>query len=62
MQRSKPGHLHWECSEELLRQEMENADNIQLSVVLMRKCMGDKKKFCDKVEPGWSSATTPFLA
>jgi hypothetical protein len=36
--------LSWACTEELFRQEMEDADDIRLSVRLFRKCLGDKKK------------------
>eukprot|EP00884_Botryococcus_braunii_P009911 jgi/Botrbrau1/18921/Bobra.177_2s0075.1 len=50
--RDRPAKLSWECQEELFRQEVENADNIMLNYRLMRKCMGDKKKFCPDVEPG----------
>eukprot|EP00884_Botryococcus_braunii_P009910 jgi/Botrbrau1/18920/Bobra.177_2s0074.1 len=50
--RDQQAKLSWECQEELFRQEVENADNIMLSYRLMRKCMGDKKKFCPDVEPG----------
>eukprot|EP00884_Botryococcus_braunii_P009907 jgi/Botrbrau1/18918/Bobra.177_2s0072.2 len=50
--RDQQAKLSWECQGELFRQEVENADNIMLSYRLMRKCMGDKKKFCPDVEPG----------
>eukprot|EP00884_Botryococcus_braunii_P009912 jgi/Botrbrau1/18922/Bobra.177_2s0076.1 len=50
--RDKQAKLSWECQEELFRQEVENADNIMLNYRLMRKCMGDKKKFCPKIEAG----------
>lgn len=44
--------MSWECQEELFRQEVENADDIRLSHRLLKKCMGDKKKFCSEVKPG----------
>lgn len=44
--------LSWGCEEELFRQEMENADDIRLSVRLFSKCLGDKRKFCPDVLPG----------
>ena len=31
-------HLQWGCAEELFRQEIENADDIRLSIVLLRTC------------------------
>lgn len=52
MQREHAGRASWECQEELFRQEVENADDIRLSHRLMRKCMGDKKKFCNDVPAG----------
>ena len=36
--------LSWACEEQLFRQEMENADDIRLSVRLFNKCMPDKRK------------------
>lgn len=51
-QREKNAMVSWECQEELFRQEVENADNLLLNYRLMRKCMGDKKKFCPDVQPG----------
>jgi golgi apparatus protein 1 len=44
MQREKRKKLSWACTEEMFRQEMENADDIRLSVQMFRKCLGDKKK------------------
>lgn len=44
--------LSWACEEQLFRQEMENADDVRLSVRLFSKCLPDKKKVrfcvCDK--------------
>ena len=51
-QRAKSMQVSWECQEELFRQEVENADDIRLSYRLLKKCMGDKKKFCADVKPG----------
>uniref|UniRef100_A0A061QLM5 Golgi apparatus protein 1 n=1 Tax=Tetraselmis sp. GSL018 TaxID=582737 RepID=A0A061QLM5_9CHLO len=50
--RSKRAKLSWDCQEELFRQEVENADDIRLSVTLFKKCLADKKKFCSDVKPG----------
>mmetsp|Transcript_34914 Transcript_34914/g.77608 ORF Transcript_34914/g.77608 Transcript_34914/m.77608 type:complete len:994 (-) Transcript_34914:752-3733(-) len=50
--RDKRMQLSWACEEQLFRQEMENADDIRLSVRLFTKCMPDKRKFCKDVEPG----------
>lgn len=44
MQRDKRMQLSWACEEQLFRQEMENADDIRLSVRLFSKCMPDKRK------------------
>lgn len=44
MQRDKRMQLTWACEEQLFRQEMENADDIRLSVRLFSKCLPDKKK------------------
>lgn len=56
MQRDHSGQVSFECQEELFRQDVENADDIRLSQRLVKKCMADKKKFCNDVEPG-----LPFL-
>ncbi|KAL6765630.1 hypothetical protein V8C86DRAFT_2455912 [Haematococcus lacustris] len=44
--------LSWPCEEQLFRQEMENADDIRLSVRLYKTCLKAKKRFCANVEPG----------
>lgn len=54
--REKRSQLSWDCQEELFRQEVENADDIRLSVKLFRTCLGDKKKFCPDIKPGNSRA------
>ncbi len=36
--------LSWDCQEQLFRQEVENADDVRLSVRLFRACLADKKK------------------
>lgn len=43
-QRDKRMQLSWACEEQLFKQEMENADDIRLSVRLFAKCMPDKRK------------------
>ncbi|MEW5299471.1 MAG: hypothetical protein WDW36_002486 [Sanguina aurantia] len=50
--RDKRMQLSWACEEQLFRQEMENADDVRLSVRLFSKCLPDKKKFCADIEPG----------
>jgi len=50
--RGKRAQLSWDCQEELFRQEVENADDLRLSLKIFRTCLGDKKKFCAKVKPG----------
>lgn len=52
LQRDHSGQVSFECQEELFRQEVENADDIRLSQRLVKKCMADKKKFCNDVKPG----------
>ncbi|KAK9821811.1 hypothetical protein WJX81_008502 [Elliptochloris bilobata] len=49
---SKRALLSWDCQEQLFRQEVENADDMRLSVRLFRSCLNDKKKFCAEVQPG----------
>ncbi|CAK0736969.1 hypothetical protein CVIRNUC_000833 [Coccomyxa viridis] len=44
--------LSWDCQEQLFRQEVENAEDLRLSVRLFRACLADKKKFCADVPPG----------
>lgn len=44
--------LAWACEEQLFRQELENADDIRLSVRLYTRCIREKRKFCGDVEPG----------
>lgn len=50
--RSKRMQLAWACEEQLFRQELENADDIRLSVRLYTRCIREKRKFCGDVEPG----------
>lgn len=40
--------LTWDCQEQLFRQEVENADDLRLSVRLFKSCLADKRK----VQPG----------
>ena len=54
--RDKRMSLTWACEEQLFRQEMENADDLRLSVRLFAKCLPDKRKFCKDVEPGHARA------
>ena len=44
MQRDQRMKLSWTCEEQLFRQEIENADDVRLSVRLFTKCLPDKKK------------------
>ena len=52
VQRDSTPELSWDCHEELFRQEVENADDIRLSVRLFKACRADQKRFCSKVEYG----------
>lgn len=36
--------ISWECQEQLFRQEVENAEDIRLSIRLFKACLADKKK------------------
>ena len=59
-QRDHSGQVSFECQEELFRQEVENADDIRLSQRLVKKCMAEKKKFCNDVKPGAQSEIAPM--
>ncbi len=48
--------LSWLCEEHLYRQEVEDADDIRLSVRLFAKCLPDKKRFCADSMPGNAQA------
>ena len=48
--------MSYECREELFRQDVQNADDIRLSIVLLRTCMGDKQQFCNHVPYGAPAA------
>ena len=61
--------LSWGCEEQLFRQELEDADDIRLSVRLYTLCIREKRKFCGDVPPGgWSmglcvgAEVTSFMA
>eukprot|EP00951_Prasinocladus_malaysianus_P016396 scaffold127716_cov50-Prasinocladus_malaysianus.AAC.1 len=54
--RQKRAQLSWDCQEELFRKEVEDADDLRLSVTLYKKCLGDKKKFCSDIKPGANRA------
>ena len=43
--------LSWDCQEQLFRQEVENAEDLRLSVRLFRACLADKKKVGRKRNP-----------
>ena len=36
--------LSWECQEQLFRQEVENAEDLRLSIKFFHACLADKKK------------------
>nr|QOL01068.1 putative extracellular protein CSOL_002 [Pseudococcomyxa simplex] len=44
--------LSWDCQEQLFRQEVENAEDLRLSIKLFHACLADKKTFCADVPPG----------
>eukprot|EP00892_Ulva_mutabilis_P008395 jgi/Ulvmu1/5928/UM026_0050.1 len=43
-----------DCAMELFRQEIENSDDIRLSLRLYKACQADKKRFCDDISYGAS--------
>lgn len=59
VQREKQGRLSWDCKMEVFRQEVQNAGNLQLNVVLLRTCMGEQQAFCNFPEAGKISVTSP---
>jgi Golgi apparatus protein 1 len=48
--------LSWDCEEQLFRKDMEDSDDIRLSVRFFRKCLPDKKQFCADIPPGHAAA------
>lgn len=44
--------MSFDCKQELFRQDVENADDVRLSVQLLRMCSGEMQVFCANVEPG----------
>lgn len=48
--------LSWDCDEQLFRKELEDSDDMRLSIRLFNKCLGDKKQFCSDVPPGHALA------
>ena len=51
-QRDNGMQLELQCEEQLFRQEVEDADDLRLSVRLRNRCMDEKRTFCKEVEPG----------
>lgn len=54
--RASTVQVSWECQEELFRADVEDADDIRLSVKLFRTCIKEKREFCGDVPPGNSHA------
>jgi golgi apparatus protein 1 len=52
VQRDKSDSVSAECKTELYRQEVENSDDIRLSLRLHKVCRGDQVRFCKDVEYG----------
>ena len=61
LQRSQGASVSFDCQEELFRQDVQNADDIRLSIVLLRTCMADKKQFCAHVPYGAPAIVHPGL-
>lgn len=56
-QKDKRTQLRSWCEDQLLQWEVENADDIRLSVQLHTKCTRERIKFCSGVQPGgWGAA------
>jgi hypothetical protein len=43
---------NWDCEYQLFRKELEDADDLRLSVRMFHACLADKKQFCDDVPAG----------
>lgn len=56
-QRKQRDKLSPDCESELFRKEVEDADDIRLSVRLFQACLPDKKQFCADVPPGGARAS-----
>eukprot|EP00882_Tetradesmus_deserticola_P009845 GHRQ01010403.1.p1 GENE.GHRQ01010403.1~~GHRQ01010403.1.p1 ORF type:complete len:576 (+),score=223.19 GHRQ01010403.1:287-2014(+) len=54
--RSTRAQLKSECAEAVFRQELEADEDLRLNIVVYRKCLSDKKRFCPDVAPGSSRA------
>ena len=52
VQRKHVLDLDWDCHEELFRQQVENADDIRLSVRLFNACRSDQQRFCKDIPYG----------
>jgi Golgi apparatus protein 1 len=48
--------LNWSCATELYRKDIEDADDVRLSVRLFKACLTDKQQFCADVPPGHALA------
>jgi hypothetical protein len=46
---------NWDCEYQLFRKELEDADDLRLSVRMFHACLADKKQFCDDVPAGGNS-------
>ncbi|WIA10933.1 hypothetical protein OEZ85_011098 [Tetradesmus obliquus] len=47
---------NWDCEYQLFRKELEDADDLRLSVRMFHACLADKKQFCDDVPAGRAMA------
>lgn len=54
MQRDKLAHLTPDCALELFRQEVENSDDVRLSLRLYKACQADQQRFCEDIPYGAS--------
>lgn len=52
VQRKKPADLSGDCTKELFRQEVENSDDIRLSLKLYKVCKADQERYCKDIEYG----------
>eukprot|EP00878_Enallax_costatus_P020866 GHUV01022075.1.p1 GENE.GHUV01022075.1~~GHUV01022075.1.p1 ORF type:complete len:715 (+),score=210.45 GHUV01022075.1:1362-3506(+) len=60
--RNNWNNLDWECAVEVFNQQLEADDDIRLNVRLFQKCLGDKKRFCQDVQPGHAAARDCLVA
>lgn len=57
LQRANRNKLNnWDCEYQLFRKELEDSDDLRLSVKMFHACLADKKQFCADVPAGKAMA------